>query len=155
MAETKKMEGNELFGKACFQQACKKYSEVGRGFYTFFTSSINDVVCSVRVCHTSDSQVQLVMSQIHSIVSHCPRNKCASQLVNIFEAKFKFKFTTKNIEYFAESFLFLGDPARPGERHLLGQQGGLPARQIPVSLFGFIFNCFVKAQGHLGCKIYR
>ncbi len=28
MAETKKMEGNELFGKACFQLACKKYAEV-------------------------------------------------------------------------------------------------------------------------------
>jgi len=28
MAEVKKLEGNELFGKSCFQQACKKYSEV-------------------------------------------------------------------------------------------------------------------------------
>jgi hypothetical protein len=36
MAETKKMEGNELFGKACFQLACKKYAEVIIGKNIFF-----------------------------------------------------------------------------------------------------------------------
>jgi hypothetical protein len=41
MAETKKMEGNELFGKACFQLACKKYAEVNnRQKYIFFSSKM-------------------------------------------------------------------------------------------------------------------
>jgi hypothetical protein len=42
MAETKKMEGNELFGKACFQLACKKYAEVilKTGKTIFFSSKM-------------------------------------------------------------------------------------------------------------------